>query len=51
MLSFDQISSKQALKYTIFFHFQKGQKTGQMAKSFYFWQATSKRPNGNHAQH
>ena len=27
--------------------FIKGQKNGQMAKPFYFWQTVIKRPNGN----
>jgi len=38
--SFAQISSKQALKYTIFFNIQKRPK---MAESFCFWQTFSKK--------
>lgn len=34
-------SSKQALKYIIFFNIQKGQKNAQMAKPF-FWQTVQK---------
>ena len=47
MVIFAQILSKQALKDTIFFNFQKSPKNGQMAKLFNFWQTVSKRPNGN----
>ena len=43
MVIFAQIFSKQALKDTIFFNFQKRPKNGQMAKSFYFWQTVSKK--------
>jgi len=38
--SFARNSPKQALKYTIFFNIQKGQKK---AKSFYFWQTVSRK--------
>ena len=43
MVIFAQIFPKQALKYTIFFNFQKRPKNGQMAKLFYFWQTVSKK--------
>jgi len=46
-LEFAQICPKHTLKYTIFDNIKKGQKNGQMAKQFYFWQTVSKRPDGN----
>jgi hypothetical protein len=57
-LKFAQICPKQAKIYSFCQHSKKGQKNGQMAKPFYFWQTFSKkgqigqiwplkRPNGN----
>ncbi len=49
MASFAQISTKQALKSTIFFNSPERPKNWPNVKSFHFRQTVSTRPNGNHA--
>ena len=47
MVIFAQIFPKQALKDTIFFNFQKGQKMAKWPNHFISGKQFQKRPNGN----
>ena len=49
--SFEQISPKQALKYTIFFNIKKGRKMTRLSNNFITGKPFQKRPNGNHTTH
>jgi len=49
--SFEQISPKQALKYTIFFNIIKGRKMTRLSNHFITCKPFQKRPNGNHTTH